>query len=590
MTISFQDEQHSNNSISRSSTNLAYDVTAPLAQKHLLRSRAKALYRSEQVYAIEQAWFDAGYDSFALMQQAAWQMTQKIINDAQNRLSLKEQSSEIIKATVWVGAGNNGGDGWLIAHYLSRAGWQVQVVDVGNIDNEGQIDASKARQLATSKGLKNRLSIVNGDESANDQRLVADFRSDYHIDALFGIGLDRAPSGKYQQAIDQFNHQVKRDNATAISVDIPSGVVASTGQVFAQTAIKAHLTLCLVAPKLGLYIKDAMDYTGEIIDIALIPYLKSVTPSAWRLECGLAMSPRLNNSHKGSFGHVLIIGGRQSQGSQGMGGAAILATGSALVSGAGKVTTACERCFHEAVLTSHPNAMTVDIDDHESVDKLIDNADVIAIGMGLGRDEAAFNHFKHYLSCAVEANKHMVIDADGLYHLASLSEQNDALIDKLKQHTKQHQVCFTPHSGEAAKLLGIDSTEVEADRLRAIHQCANRFGGDWLLKGAGSLVWVEDTCYVCSVGNAGMASAGMGDVLSGLTAGLMVQQDLPSYQRSLYQAVLIHGLAGDIAIGDYSKFESLKVNQQANADIGLRALQAQDMIESIGRVMQILSV
>lgn len=590
MTISFQDEQHSNNSISRSATELASDTISPIAQKHLLRSRAKALYRSEQVYAIEQAWFDSGYDSFALMQQAAWQMTQKIINDAQNRLSLKEQSSEIIKATVWVGAGNNGGDGWLIAHYLSRAGWQVQVVDVGIIDSEGLSDATKARQLATSKGLKNRITIVNWDEFANDPRLIADCRSDYHIDALFGIGFDRAPSGKYQQAINQFNHQVKRDNATAISVDIPSGIVASTGQVFAQTAIKAHLTLCLIAPKLGLYIKDAMDYTGEIIDIALIPYLKQVTPSAWRLERGVAMLPRLNNSHKGSFGHVLIIGGRQSEGSQGMGGAAILSTGSALVSGAGKVTTACERYFHGAVLTSHPNAMTVDIDDHDSVDKLIDNADVVAIGMGLGRDEAAFKHFKHYLSRAVEANKPMVIDADGLYHLASLSQKNDALIDRLKQHTKQHQVCFTPHSGEAAKLLGIDSAEVEADRLRSIHQCANQFGGDWLLKGAGSLVLTESTCYLCSVGNAGMASAGMGDVLSGLTAGLMAQQDLPSYQRSLSQAVLIHGLAGDIAIGDYSKFEPVNVNRQANADIGLRALQAQDMIESIGRVMQMLSV
>ena len=589
MTISSQDEPHSNNTNSCSATDLASEATTPLAQKHFLRSRAKALYRSEQVYAIEQAWFDAGYDSFALMQQAAWQMTQKIINDAQNRLTLTEQRSEIMKAAVWVGTGNNGGDGWLIAHYLSRAGWQVQVVDVGLIDCEGQSDASKARQLATHQGLTNLITIVTWDEVANDQRLLADFRADYHIDALFGIGFDRAPSGKYQQAIDQFNHQVNRDNATAISVDIPSGIVASTGQVFADTAIKAHLTLCLVAPKLGLYIKDAMDYTGEIIDIALIPYVKQMNPSAWRLERGLAMSPRLNNSHKGSFGHVLIIGGRQSQGSQGMGGAAILATGSALVSGAGKVTTACERCFHGAVLSSHPNAMTVEIDEHESVDKLIESADVVAIGMGIGRDETAFKHFKHYLSCAVEANKPMVIDADGLYHLASLSQQNDALIDKLKQHTKQHQVCFTPHSGEAARLLEIDSAVVEADRLNSIQQCANRFGGDWLLKGAGSLVLTENTCYVCSVGNAGMASAGMGDVLSGLTAGLMAQQDLPRYQRSLFQAVLIHGLAGDIAIGDYSKFEPDNVNRQANADIGLRALQAQDMIQSIGRVMQMLS-
>lgn len=577
------------------------DGVQTLADIDLLAAHPKALFKSEQVYAIEQAWFNAGYDSFALMQQAAWQMTQYLITHAQQSQSIAARptfGSHPLSAVVWTGAGNNGGDGWLIAHYLQGAGWDVTVVDVGEIDIEAQSDAARAKRAATQKAETSRSSI-NVIRFAQDDHKLATLRAHYHIDALFGIGLDRTPSGQYAEAITRFNSIVHSDEAIAAAVDIPSGVVASTGQVFSNTAVKANLTLCLVAPKLGLYIKDGLDYSGQIVDIPLIPYLDAPEPSAWRLDSALQLAPRSQNSHKGSYGHVMIIGGNQSASSQGMGGAAIMSSASALACGVGKVTTACHEAFHGALLATQPNAMVVNLQDKVSVETLIEVADVVAIGMGLGRDDNALSLFKHYLSAAIAKNKPMVIDADGLYHLATLKQSGDSLVQKLQAHTKAHQVCFTPHSGEAARLLDTDSEGIEADRLAAIHQCADIFGGDWLLKGAGSLVLAQGVCYVCAIGNPGMATAGMGDILSGLIAGLMVQEDLPARLRSLNQAVLIHGMAGDIKTD--SHLGGLASNAPLNPllrersafyphpAIGERALQAQDMIGAIGYVMTLLT-
>ncbi|MDO5768226.1 MAG: NAD(P)H-hydrate dehydratase, partial [Psychrobacter sp.] len=299
-----------------------------------------------------------------------------------------------------------------------------------------------------------------------------------------------------------------------------------------------------------------------------------INPSAWQVSQPLPMLPRQSNSHKGSFGHVLIIGGNQSQGSQGMGGAAIMASGSALVSGAGKLTAACHHDFHGALLTAQPNAMVVNINEVDSVKSLIKAADVIAIGMGLGRDTHSAHLFSSYLDFAIKEQKSLVIDADGLYHLANLQQANAELILQLKSHSKSHQVCFTPHSGEAAKLLDMEVNQVEADRLSAIRRCAEIYGGQWLLKGAGSLVLIDDICFVCRVGNAGMATAGMGDVLAGLVAGLIAQSDISDNMESLLQGVLIHGKAGDISM---------------TKGKGLRNLQAFDMLPAIAQVISELT-
>jgi len=581
-------------------------------------TRPIALYSSEQVYAMEQAWFAEGYDSLGLMKQAAWQMAQHIERlYEQKYLQARASADHKVyrrnscqqRASIWVGKGNNGGDGWLIAYYLQQAGWQVQLLTVGytaddletdnlmNAFNKADkhdvvSDAKQAQQIALSA----KVPYQRFEDSRASQSEIreTDWPADIYIDALFGIGLDRAPEGVYEQAISAFNKITQLNDALAIAVDIPSGLVASTGQVFERIAIHADVTLCLIARKFGLHTKDGMDYSGSVIDIPLIPTQLS-NSAATLVTVAHALNTRRQNSYKGSYGHVLVIGGNRINGSQGMGGAAILSASSVMATGAGKITVACHDAFHGALLTSLPDAMTIDLHDKEGVRKLIKEASVVTIGMGLGRDEKAQALFIHYVQAAITEKKPLVIDADGLYHLASLQmeSQEHELIAQLRQHSIDHQVCLTPHSGEAARLLDKKVSIVEDDRLAAIKQCANTYGGDWVLKGAGSLVLEQSILeqkgsqahvYVCGLGNAGMASAGMGDVLSGVIAGLLAQQDLEDEARCLHQAVLLHALAGDALVNDTDHYQ-----HNSSLLIGQRGLQAQDMPAAVRHVMQLIT-
>lgn len=580
-------------------------------------TRPIALYSSEQVYAMEQAWFAEGYNSLGLMKQAAWQMAQHIEQLYEQKcLQARASANHKVyrrnscqqRASIWVGKGNNGGDGWLIAYYLQQAGWQVHLLTVGytaddletdnlmNAFNKADkhdvvSDAKQAQQIALSA----KVPYQRFEDSRASQSEIreTDWPADIYIDALFGIGLDRAPEGVYEQAISAFNKITQLNDALAIAVDIPSGLVASTGQVFERIAIHADVTLCLIARKFGLHTKDGMDYSGKVIDIPLIPTQLS-SSAATLVTVAHALNTRRQNSYKGSYGHVLVIGGNRIDGSQGMGGAAMLSASSVMATGAGKITVACHDAFHGALLTSLPDAMTIDLHDKEGVRKLIKEASVVTIGMGLGRDEKAQALFIHYVQAAITEKKPLVIDADGLYHLASLQmeSQEHELIAQLRQHSIDHQVCLTPHSGEAARLLDKKVSIVEDDRLAAIKQCANTYGGDWVLKGAGSLVLEQSILeqkgsqahvYVCGLGNAGMASAGMGDVLSGVIAGLLAQQDIEDEGRCLHQAVLLHGLAGDILVKDIGYR-----HDNNTLLIGQRGLQAQDMPAAIRHVMQLI--
>ncbi|MBF0659545.1 NAD(P)H-hydrate dehydratase [Psychrobacter sp. NG25] len=578
-----------------------------------------SLYSSKQLYAMEQAWFDEGHDSFGLMQQAAWQMA-KHIEQLYEKKYLNRQSLTSVnfshrhnhqyRVSIWVGKGNNGGDGWLISYYLKQAGWQVQIVTVGfedsdfNYSDSDQVNSDKSDTTAISnskssiKDAQKALQIARSancnyerfEDSQNDLRSTA-LQADVYIDALFGIGLDRTPYGIYKQAIGAFNELVDQNNGLAIAVDIPSGVVASTGEVFDRIAIQADETLCLIARKFGLHTKDGVDYSGQVTDIPLIPYQVGnveFEPVAKLITAGQDLRPRRQNSYKGSYGHVLVIGGNRVDGSQGMGGAAILSASSSMAAGAGKITVACHEAFHNALLTSLPDAMTINLHDTQGVQHLIKAASVVAIGMGLGRDNKAQALFVNYIQTAMTAEKPIVVDADGLYHLASLQRQSHTLIAQLREYSINNEVFLTPHSGEAAKLLDKKIQEIESDRLSAIKLCAQTYGGNWVLKGAGSLVLESDIdqeqVYVCGVGNAGMATAGMGDVLSGVIAGLLAQQDLASEMRSLHQAVVIHALAGDILVSQTNQYNS----DHGNLLIGQRGLQAQDMPVAIRHVMQLM--
>ena len=593
-------------------------VSNQFLSKTIMTTKPIVLYNSEQLYAMEQAWFEQGNSSFALMQQAAWQMAQHIESVYDNKYLNQQLSEQAIvsspishqrRASIWVGKGNNGGDGWLVAYYLQQQGWQVNVIAVGfeksdfiikdslkaSEDEESKpsitntntdTDAARALQLALYAGCEYQY-FENSEDNENGISVKA-LQAEVYVDALFGIGFNRAPSNIYQQAIYAFNKTAKNARALVIAVDIPSGLVASTGQVFDDIAISADITLCLIARKFGLHTKDGLDYSGVVIDIPLIPHLandKSLLPIASLMNAPYQLKPRQQNSHKGSYGHVLVIGGNRIDGSQGMGGAAILSASSAMAAGTGKITVACHKAFHGALLTSLPDAMSMNLHDTEGVKRLIKEASVVAIGMGLGRDDKAQLLFTEYLQTAITEGKPIIIDADGLYHLASLHSENHKLIAALKIHSTTYQLCLTPHSGEAARLLKTEADAIESDRFAAIIECAAIYGGDWVLKGAGSLILEQQAeqpqVYVCGVGNAGMASAGMGDVLAGVIAGLLAQKDLRGVQCSLHQAVMIHGLAGDVLVNQKANDHSLMIGQ--------RGLQAQDMPAAIRYVMHLIT-
>ncbi|WP_434354266.1 NAD(P)H-hydrate dehydratase [Psychrobacter sp. HD31] len=514
------------------------------------------LYTSQQIYQIEQDWFKAGNPSFGLMQQASWQMAIWI----NKNISYKN-------ACIWTGSGNNGGDGWLLAHYLCQFGWQVTVVEVAEPTTE---DSKHAKQIA----LKARCQTIKWHKEMMKESAV--FSANVHIDALFGIGLDREPMGDYATAIAQVNQLTSLPDKTAIAVDIPSGLVSSTGQVFNGVAICADITLCLLASKLGLFIKDGKDYAGQVVTLPLIPLPTSskIKPTAIRLMQAYPILSRLSNSHKGSFGHVLVVGGNKTEFANGMGGASILAATGAFAVGAGKVSVACHADYHNAVLASKPNAMVVDLHNPKALEPLFAQTDVVAIGMGLGREQQVQSLFVKSVEYAMQANCKLVIDADGLYHLASLKLESNELVEKIKIYAANQFVAFTPHTGEMARLLGISNKQIEDNRTAAVDQAVAQFGGHWLLKGAGSMVYEDAQMYVCDVGNAGMATAGMGDVLAGILAGLQAQHHLTSTQKSLRQAVLIHGQAGDAlakkvgAYGmqtDYMEIEIIKIMADLSA-------------------------
>lgn len=522
--------------------------------KNTVMQNAIALYSPKQIYDIEKNWFSKN-DSFALMQQAAWQLAHIIKQESSNQKGSHPQKSVLVVA----GAGNNGGDAWLVAHYVNQLcpHWSVTVVQVAAPTTLGSQTAKHLYQSNCANAAK-YLTLTAFLQPLYE--LGLSYHYDMVIDGLLGIGLNRKPTGDYQTIINWINQYRKQVHACqVISIDVPSGLNAATGEVYDDTAIKADKTLCLIGRKVGLHIGDSKDYVGTVIDVPLLPIEKS----------GILLHSLLPNlpqrqqvSHKGTYGHVLIIGGNRLQDGHGMAGAAILAASAALSSGAGKVTVACHGDFHSAIVTALPNAMTADLHNIASIIELINAVDVVAIGMGLGRDEATLDLFNQYLTAIKQSQKLCVIDADGLYHLADWAGTSDGLTAPIQPRLGQSNQRFylTPHSAEAGRLLNQPYADIDRDKISAIRVLAHQYGGNWLIKGAQTIVLERDSIDICGLGNAGMATAGMGDCLAGLMAGLLAQ----AIAAPMLTAVLIHAKAGDTLaekMGEYA----LQANHMASA-------------------------
>ena len=326
-----------------------------------------------------------------------------------------------------------------------------------------------------------------------------------------------------------------------VSVDIPSGIHADTGQAL-PCSTEADQTFTLLGYKAGLFTGQGKEYVGKLHLVSLIPIDAELKPIAYLSPEKIALPKRQAFGHKGSYGHVLVVGGHAD-----MGGAVIMSAEAAFHAGAGKVSVVCHAKHHQAILARSPNIMVRDINalDQESIQHLLTQIDAVCFGMGLGRDQWAEQIYQQWFNL-LNQNSHLevVLDADGLWFLAKHPK-------KLNPH-----LYATPHSGEAATLLGCTAADIEQDRIVAIQNLQQKYAGQWVLKGAGSLV-LEAELFICTQGNAGMGTGGMGDVLAGVIASLKAQFH---EQVALHEIVSLHAQAGDLL-----------------AENGMRGLQAHDM-------------
>jgi ADP-dependent NAD(P)H-hydrate dehydratase / NAD(P)H-hydrate epimerase len=469
-----------------------------VAMKKLLPS---ALYTAAQVRELDRrAIEDHGIAGYTLMEragQAAFDTLRRRWPGAQ-------------RLGVLCGPGNNGGDGYVIARLARAAGlavWLVEAADPGRLKG----DAARARADWTAAG---------------GEPLTAGAAwpgADVLVDALLGTGLDRAVEGRFAGLIDAINAA----GLPVLAVDIPSGLNADTGAVLGR-AVRAAVTVSFIGLKTGLFTGEGPTRCGEVLfdDLAVPADVRTgMVPAAERLDaaCLARLGRRARGAHKGDFGHVLVVGG-----DRGMPGAARMAGEAAARTGAGLVSVATHPDHAALLPLVRPELMVHGVAGPGDLYSLLARSTVLAVGPGLGRGDWG----RGLLARLLETGLPMVVDADALNLLAGEPVHRETWV-------------LTPHPGEAGRLLGTDAARVQADRLAAAARIQQDFGGVCVLKGAGTVIRDGRDAAICTGGNPGMASGGMGDVLTGVIAALIAQGvALPEAARL---GVCIHAEAADRA-------------------------------------------
>lgn len=461
-----------------------------------------ALYTAEQVRELDRrAIEDLGIPGYDLMTRAG--------HATLNGLRALWPAARSI--AVLCGPGNNGGDGYVVARVARAKGLRTRVVSLAD-PARLQGDARRAYQDFVAAGGRT--------EPWSPQVLEVDVI----VDAIFGTGLAREVSGELASVIAATNGAGR----PIVAVDIPSGLHADSGAVLG-IAVRAVLTVTFIGRKLGCYLGAGPEHVGRLQfdDLAVPPEAFATQLPAVRLlgdaDVSAALPRRRHGAHKGDHGHVLVVGG-----GPGMPGAARLAAAAALRAGAGLVTAAVHP-DNASVVAARAELMCVAARSGIDLAPALERATVLATGPGLGRSEWS----RDLLETALAAGLPAVVDADALNLLAESPRRSDRWV-------------LTPHPGEAARLLGVSAAEVQADRLAATRELQSRYGGIVVLKGAGSLVLSPgDPPRLCDRGNPGMATGGMGDVLTGVIAGIAAQcGDLSIAARA---GVFVHAQAGDLA-------------------------------------------
>jgi len=467
---------------------------------------SRCLYNASQVRAIEQSVInDHGVPAYTLMKRAG----HTVFEVCRGRLGKDD------KVLVMCGPGNNAGDGYEVARLLREGGHSVDVISVTAAE---KLDGAAAKARDAWQQAGGDITLFEG-EIPQDVDLI--------IDAMLGTGLERSLRGNFIVAVQLVNAH----SAPVIAVDIPTGLNSDTG-IPMGSAVIARQTVTFIGLKLGLFIGLAADYCGAVLigdlEAPQIAF-KGVPPVAIRSETediAAYLPVRQNVCQKGDFGHVLVMGG-----DAGLSGAVRMSAEGAARVGAGLVSVATHPLHAPLVNIGRPEIMSHAISSGEMLPPFIEKASVLVIGPGLGRGEWAESCWRPILGLEIP----MVVDADALNLLA-------------EEPVFRPNWVLTPHPGEAARLLGVTPDIIQNDRIEAVSKMQARYGGVVVLKGAGSLIASETGIVVCDAGNPGMASGGMGDVLTGVIAGLLAQ-GLP-LDEAAHVGVLIHAHAGDLAAGD----------------------------------------
>jgi len=469
---------------------------------------------------------DARIPAATLMQragEAAWQQ-------------LKLQWPGAAHLLVLCGAGSNAGDGYVLATRALLEKLKVTVLTLGDRLHLPQA-ASDMRGIFLKAG---------GIERGFEGRLPA---ADVIVDALLGIGIERAMHGEWLKLVKEVN----ACGMPVLSIDIPTGLNADSGAEMGL-AIRADLTVTFIALKAGLFTGAGPECSGLLrfdnlqvpanVYGSLIPRARRLRSAAMR-ETGLPR--RRRDANKGDFGRVLIVGG-----DHGMGGAVSLSAQAALRGGTGLVTVATQGAHLSGLLAGVPEALGYGIETADDLKPLLEKTSVVAVGPGLGKSRWG----RMLLSQVMSVDLPLVVDADALNLLAEAPHKHGRWI-------------LTPHPGEAGRLLGTDTATVQRDRYACAERIAERFDAVAVLKGAGSLIAAPgEVTAVCTAGNPGMAAPGMGDVLTGVIAALVAQGlPLPEAAR---QGVYLHAAAGDLA-----------------ARQGERGLVARDLMEPLHRLVNV---
>lgn len=463
------------------------------------------LYQVEVIRAMEQA---------AITQQGMSEQALMLRAGQGALVALRQYFPNAQRIMIVCGAGNNAGDGFILARLAHQAGYHVTCVHVCALD---QVKAGPARDAAIACAEAGVTTTPFNEQITCDADIV--------VDALLGIGLTGGVTGAYCNAI----HMINAWRAPVLALDVSSGLHADTGEV-QGAAVKADVTIQFIAAKCGLYTYQGPAFSGLRLldDLNVERTIFQQFRQYARLICKEDIRPllprRCRSAHKGSFGHVLVVGG-----DYGMGGAVRMAAEAAMRVGAGLVSVATRPEHVSVVSGTRPEIMCHDVRCVDDIKPLVDRASVLVLGPGLGQSEWSHSLYDYLIT----VSKPTVMDADALNLLSEQPRASD------------HWV-LTPHPGEAGRLMQLPCTEVQKQRYQCVAQLQQRYGGVAVLKGAGSLIASsEQATRVCTLGNPGMATAGMGDILSGIIGGLLAQH------LSLWQAasagVFIHARAADKA-------------------------------------------